>query len=128
MTVTETVVYDTGVLVAAERRSRAVWTRHRRAMQADRGPIVPAPVLAQAWRGGPQPALSGFLEGCLIVPMDEASARAAGAACGLAGTSDVVDATVVVVALQLGAAVITGDGDIERLVVAVGGGVPVERV
>ena len=60
--------------------------------------------------------------------MDEVAARAAGAACGLAGTSDVVDATVVVVALHQGAGVITGDGAIERLAEAVGGGVPVERM
>ena len=126
---TDAVVYDTGVLLAAERQDRAVWTRHRRALEDDRAPLVPAPVLAQAWRGGPQPQLSRLLGGCQVVDLDEASARAAGAACGLAGTADVVDATVVMVALQRGVGVITGDGDdIERLVEAVGGGVPVERV
>ena len=61
--------------------------------------------------------------------MDEVSARAAGVACGRAGSSDVVDATVVVTARRFGATVVTGDAaDIERLVVAMGGGVPVERV
>jgi hypothetical protein len=60
--------------------------------------------------------------------VDEVAARAAGAACGPAGTSDVVDATVMVVALRQGAGVVTGDGDIELLVEAVGGGVRVERV
>jgi hypothetical protein len=43
--------------------------------------------------------------------------------------SDVAAATVVGVARRLGAAVRTGDAEeIERLVEAVGGGVPVERV
>jgi hypothetical protein len=122
------VVYDTGVLVAAERRDRHVWTRHRRALQAGRAPMVPAPVLAQVWRGGPQPLLSRFLGGCQVMPMDEALARAAGSACGRAGMSDVVDATVAVAARTVGAAVLTGDGDdIERLVAAAGGGV-VERI
>lgn len=61
--------------------------------------------------------------------VDEVTARAAGVACGQAGTSDVVDAAVVVVARRFGAAILTGDReDIERLVEAVGEGVPVERV
>jgi predicted nucleic acid-binding protein len=123
------VVYDTSALIAAEREDRAVWLDHRAALELDVALLVPAPVLARAWRGGPQPALSRFLSGCEVVPMDEASARAAGAACGRAGTSGVVDATVVVTARRFGAVVVTGDHeDIERLVEAVGEGVPVERV
>jgi hypothetical protein len=77
----------------------------------------------------PQPLLSRLLAGCQVVPLDEESARAAGAACGWTGTSDVVDAVVVIVAHRFGAAVLTGDAeDIQRLVEAVGGGVPVDRV
>jgi hypothetical protein len=56
-------------------------------------------------------------------------ARQAGVLCGRAGTSDVVDASVVVLAHQLRASVLTRDaGDVERLVEVAGGGVPVERV
>jgi predicted nucleic acid-binding protein len=123
------VVYGTSVLIAAERDDRAMWLEHLAALALETAPLVPAPVLAQAWRGGAQPLLSRFLAGCEVVPMDEVSARAAGVACGRAGSSDVVDATVVVTARRFGATVVTGDAeDIERLVAAVGGGVPVERV
>lgn len=123
------VVYDTSVLIAAERNHRAVWLEHRATLGLKVAPLVPAPVLAQAWRGGPQPLLSRFLVGCEVVPMDEEAARAAGAACGRAGTSDVVDATVVVTARRSGAAVVTGDPqDVDRLVAAVGGRVPVDRL
>jgi hypothetical protein len=69
-------------------------------------------VLAQAWRGGPQPLLSRLLDSCHIVPMVENVGRGAGAACAAAGTSDVVDATVVVTAAMVGtAAVITSEPD-----------------
>lgn len=123
------VAYDTSVLIAAERRDRAVWLEHRAALELDVAPLVPAPVLAQVWRGGPQTLLSRFLSGCEVVPMDEETARGAGVACGHAGTSDVVDATVVVTARRFGAAVRTGDGDdVERLVDALGGGVRVDRL
>ena len=123
------VVYDTSVLIAAERADRAVWLEHRAALELDAGPLVPAPVLAQVWRGGPQAGLSRFLAGCEVVPMDEEVARAAGDLCGRAGTSDVVDATVVVTARRLRAAVVTGDArEVEQLVDAAGGGVVVERI
>jgi predicted nucleic acid-binding protein len=123
------VVYDTSVLIAAERADRAVWLEHRAALELEAGPLVPAPALAQVWRGGPQARLSRFLAGCEVLPMDEELARAAGDVCGRAGTSDVVDAAVVVTARRFGAAVVTGDAkDVERLVEAVGGGVPVERI
>jgi hypothetical protein len=123
------IVYDTGVLVGAEAGSQLVGTYHRRALARKAAPLVLAPVLAQAWRSGPQPRLSRLLAGCLVVPMTEDLARRAGVLCGRAGTADVVDASVVALAVLLRASVLTGDaGDIERLVEAVGEGVPVERV
>jgi hypothetical protein len=106
-----------------------VGTYHRRVLARKTAPLVLAPVLAQAWRGGPQPRLSRLLVGCRVVPMTEDLARRAGALCGRAGTADVVDASVVVLADLLRASVLTGDAeDIERLVDALDGRVPVERV
>jgi hypothetical protein len=67
------------------------------------------PVLAQAWRGGPQPSLAWLLSGCRVEDMDERRARAAGALCGAARTADVVDATVVAGAVARGGAVLTSD-------------------
>ena len=79
------------------------------------GLIVPAPVLAQVWRGGPrQTLLSRFLN-LPIVEVDLLSRAvwlAAGVLCGRAGTTDVVDAAVVACAHARGTrTVITSDPD-----------------
>ena len=124
-----TVVYDTGVLVAAERRDRRLWALHDEAMAVGVTPIVPVVVLAQAWRGGPHPQLSRLLKGCRILPDEEATGRAAGAACGIAGTSDVVDAIVVLTAVRMGAALFTSDPrDLARLADALNVKLPIHTV
>lgn len=122
-------VYDAGALVAAERRDEAIWVLHTRALARGVAPVVPVVVLAQAWRGGPQALLSRLLRGCHIVPVSEAAARAAGRACAAAGTSDVVDALVVVLALANDAAVVTSDtGDLGRLAEAIGEPLPLHAI
>lgn len=105
------VVYDTGALLAAEKRSRSLWVLHDEVLAAGIVPVVPVVVLAQAWRGGPQAELSRLLKGCRVQPDDEAVGRAAGDLCGLAGSSDVVDAIVVVTAIRGGSVVFTSDPD-----------------
>lgn len=116
------IVYDTGALVAAERGSRQLWALHEATLRKSLSPLVPAAVLAQAWRGGPQANLSRLLAGCTVMPLDEPFARAAGTLCGRTGTTDVVDAAVVVLAQFAGAAIVTGDSDdVRRLVEAVDG-------
>ena len=110
------VTYDTGALIAAERNDRQMWLLHRRALNRGVIPTVPTAVLAQGWRGGPQPLMSRLLATCRVEPLDEQLARSAGAACGRAGTSDIVDAAVVVSALSRGDLVVTSDpADIRRL-------------
>ena len=110
------VTYDTGALIAAERSDRQVWAVHRRALERGIVPTVPAGVLGQGWRGGPQAQMSRLLSGCRVEDLHEARARSAGAACGVAGTSDVVDASVVVGAAARGDLVVTSDlGDLGRL-------------
>ncbi len=103
--------YDTGALIGAERGDRRVWALHRRAIERGIVPTVPAGVLGQAWRGGPQAELSRLLAGCRIEQLDEARARSAGAACAKAGSADVVDASVVVGASARGDVVVTTDPD-----------------
>lgn len=108
--------YDAGALIAAESNARGLWALHRRALERGLRPVVPAGVLAQAWRGGPQPQLSRLLKGCRIEDLTQVRARAAGAACGRAGSSDVVDASVAVGAIARGDLVVTGDvQDITRI-------------
>lgn len=108
--------YDTGALVAAEKHRRELWALHARLLQRGERPVVPAAVLAQAWRGGPQPALSRLLRGCVIEDLNEQRARAAGIACARSGTDDIVDAIVVAGALARADLVVTSDADdLERL-------------
>lgn len=106
-----TIVYDTGALLAAERRNPDFLALHDELTAAHIRPIVPVVVLAQAWRGGPQHQISRVLKGCDILPDDQRTGRAAGVACGASGTSDVVDAIVVATAVQHQAAVVTSDPD-----------------
>ncbi len=123
------VTYDTGALVAAEAGRVDVWALHRDALRHQVRPVVPAPVLAQAWRGGPQPMLSRLLRGCDTEPMSEQLAREAGRACALAGSSDVVDATVVVFALARDDLVVGSDeDDLKRLADALGRSLRFHRV
>ena len=110
------ITYDAGALIAAERNDRHVWALHRRALERGLVPTVPAGVLGQGWRGGPQAQLSRLLKGCRVEPLDEARARAAGVACGRARSSDIVDASVVVGASARSDLVVTSDpGDLEQL-------------
>lgn len=123
------VTYDAGALVAADRGSRRLWALHRRSLERGWVPTVPAGVLAQGWRGGPQAHLSRLLVGCRVESLDELRARAVGVACGRAGTSDVVDASVVVGAAARGDLVVTSDrADIAILADALGVAVLVEEV
>jgi hypothetical protein len=103
--------YDTGALVAAEANDRRMWAVHARAIARSHVPTIPAGVLAQAWRGGPQPLLARLVVGCDIDPLDETGARIVGAALARSGTDDVVDASVVVGALRRGDSVVTSDRD-----------------
>ena len=115
------IVYDTGALVAGERSDRRLWALHEAALRRGITPVVPTPVLAQAWRGGPQARLSQLLRGCETPALDEPSARSVGTLCGRARTSDVVDATVVRVAQSRQAAIVTSDEpDVRHLVETAG--------
>jgi hypothetical protein len=106
------VTYDTGALVAADRGERRMWVRHRAFLEHREIPTVPAPVLAQGWRGGPKQALlARLLAGCEVEALDEQDARAVGALAARASTADVVDATVVEGALRRGDLVVSSDPD-----------------
>ncbi len=115
------VTYDTGALIAAERGSETVWTMHRELLEQEMRPTLPAVVLGQAWRGGPQARLSRLVRGCLIDPFTEQQARAAGVALAASGGTDLVDAAVVVTALARDDLVVTGDpDDLRRIAAAIG--------
>jgi hypothetical protein len=113
------VVYDAGVLVAADRNARQVWAEHRVRLECGIIPVVPAPVVAQVSRSPAQVQLRRLLRGCEVVTLTERAAHAAGQLLGRAGTSDVVDAVMAQTAVGLRADVVTGDrADIVRLLQA----------
>jgi hypothetical protein len=105
----EGLTYDTGVLVAAERSDRLVWALHRAALARGLPPVVPATVLAEGWRGGPQAVLSRFLKGCDVEPLSEAQAREVGALAARAEHDDIVDVSVVEGAVRRRHAVVTSN-------------------
>ena len=110
---------DAGGLIAFERNDRTVVGIVARAWRHNARLAVPAGVVGQVWRDGRhQVRLARLLGSGLVdvVPLDDASARAAGQLCGVAGTRDVIDASVVLCARKHGHAVLTSDaGDLSRL-------------
>ena len=131
---TVALVLDTGALIALDRNDRRMWAMLRVAADENGIVQVPAGVIAQAWRdGGRQALLSRALRHCDEVPLDGLSARAAGLLCGRTGSSDVIDASVAVVAAALArredVTVLTSDtGDLRRLLAALDVDVRLERV
>jgi hypothetical protein len=104
------VTYDTGALVAGERNDRRLWALHTGFLAEEVAPVVPAPVLAEAWRGGArQASLARLLTLCDIEPMSEEQARQVGVLAGKAAHDDIVDVTVVEGALRRGDAVVTSN-------------------
>jgi predicted nucleic acid-binding protein len=110
------VVYDTGVLIKADRNERHIWAEHRIRLEAGVAPLVPTTVVAQASRSPRQAQLRRLLRGCEVIPFSEIDAHGAGSLLGKAETKDVVDASVVAIAIRRHADVVSDDeDDIRRL-------------
>lgn len=123
------VVYDAGVLIAADRSNRQVWADHRARLEVGVAPVTTAPVVAQVSRSGRQAQLRRFLRGCEILPFAAKEAHDVGALAGKSGSSDVVDVHVVAVADRLGRAVLTSDqDDLDPIADALPGGVEVQAI
>jgi hypothetical protein len=124
------VTYDTGALVAAERNERAMWALHAGFLAEEVSPTVPAPVLAEAWRGGGrQASLSRLLAMCEVEDMSEQQARRVGVLAGKAAHDDIVDVTVVEGAARRRDAVVTSnDAHIRGIASAAGARLHIEHV
>ncbi|HVW28802.1 MAG TPA: hypothetical protein VHC69_25730 [Polyangiaceae bacterium] len=124
------VTYATGALLAAERNDRRMWALHAGFLAEEVAPTVPAPVLAQAWRGGArQASLSRLLSLCEVEPMTEEQSRAVGRLASRSRHDDIVDLTVVEGALRRGDAVVTSDPeDVQRIAAAAGRRLPLAAV
>jgi predicted nucleic acid-binding protein len=112
-------VWDAGGLIALERNDRRIAGLANTAWKQGDRIIVPATALAQVIRN---PARQVRLwrmiqsEQTEVIPLDEAQAQAVGALLARTGTSDIVDAHVVICAQAAGCAVITSDPlDLKRL-------------
>jgi hypothetical protein len=112
-------VLDTGALIALDRGAKRMIALLQRALAQGRSFRVPAGVVAQAWRNGRiQVTLARFLraEEVTIVALDEQLARSCGELCGATNSADIVDASVVILARQRHAPILTSDaGDLRRL-------------
>jgi len=124
------VTYDTGALLAADRDSRGLWALHAGYLREEVVPSVPAPVLAQAWRGGARQArLARLLRMCDVEPMSEDQARKVGILAGVASHDDIVDVAVVEGAIRRGDAVVTSDAaHIRKIATRAGATVRIEAV
>lgn len=105
---------DAGALIALERADRRVVALVKRALEHRLPIAVPAGVVGQVWRDGRRQARLARLlasERVEVEPLDDLRARAAGQLCGVAGTRDVIDASVVLCARARKHAVATSDRD-----------------
>ena len=94
-----TFVLDTGELIAVDRGNREVLSMLQSAFEDGDAVLVPAGVIGQVWRDSSrQVVLARTLKRCDEVALDGTMARVAGQLCGWMGTSDVIDASVAVVA------------------------------
>lgn len=108
------VTLDAGALIAFERAERKAVALLALARERGEPLSVPVGVIGQVWRDGRRQAVlarllgSGAVE---IVGLDDLGARAAGQLCGVSGTADVIDATVVLCARARGRRIATSDPD-----------------
>lgn len=110
------IVLDSGALIALDRNDRGLWSRLKVWAQARDNVLVPSTALAQAWRGlASQALLSRALQQCAIVPFDPV-ARTAGELCGRAGTDDICDAHVALVAATSDALYTSDPSDLDHLI------------
>lgn len=125
-----TLVLDSGALIALERGDRAMWRRLKAAQIEESVPVSHGGIVGQTWRGaGPRQALlAKVLEGIEIRALDTALGRAAGELLARAGTDDVIDAALVLLAAD-GDDIATADpDDLEPLAAILGRHVELLRV
>ncbi|MGQ0623991.1 MAG: hypothetical protein ACT4PP_04950 [Sporichthyaceae bacterium] len=106
-------VLDAGALIALDRGDRDTWALIAEVHRQGLRPAVPAPIIAQAWRGGARQArLARALSGADQVAAHSALSFRAGDLLARSGTTDVLDALVALVAADRpGWEVLTSDPD-----------------
>jgi hypothetical protein len=102
--------FDTGALIALERRTQRMWEIYRTAME-DAVPItVPVAVVIEWWRGRTD-VRERILNGVRVEPLHAKLAQAAGEALAAVRSATAVDAVVMASAALRGDVVYTSDPD-----------------
>lgn len=113
------ITLDTGALIALDRGDKRMIALLHQVLVKGRVFRIPSGVVGQAWRDGRiQVTLARFLrsEAVTIVPLDEHLARSCGELCRVTNTSDIIDASVVILARQRRDPIVTSDPhDLRRL-------------
>jgi hypothetical protein len=110
-----TFTFDTGMLIALERRKRPAWEAFRAIVRRGSLPFVPAVVCVEWWRGRSD-AREEILGAVIVEDMPPQLWRAAGEALGAVGGASLADAVVMAsAALRGGGVVYTGDVNDLRL-------------
>ncbi len=107
--------FDTGALIALERRRQRIARAYATAVAVGLIVTVPAVVLTEWWRG-PSEIRETILRGLRVEPVDATLAKLAGEAVAAVRGATAVDAVVMASAARRGDVVYTSDfGDLDRL-------------
>lgn len=115
-----TLVLDAGAFMAVERGDRDVAALIVRERRRGRAPVTHGGVIGQIWRGGSgrQANVARLVAGCDVRPLDDALGKRAGLLLADAGGRDVIDAALVLLAVD-GDEILTSDpDDLESLAAA----------
>ena len=104
------ITFDTGALVAIERRDRIMLAFMTSALGSGARITVPAPVVAEWWRGQRGPT-SRILDAVIVEPLSPSLAKLVGETLGIVQGATLVDAVVVASAARRGDLVLTSDMD-----------------
>jgi len=109
------ITFDTGALIALERRRQRMKDIVERALAKDQPLTVPADVVGEWWRGRTD-LRDSILESVDIEPLTEALAKRAGEAIAAVSGATLIDAVVMASAASRGDIVYSSDvEDLERL-------------
>lgn len=103
-------VFDTGALIALERRDLRMSKRVMRLRESKGAIIVPTPVLGEWWRGRSD-WRDRILAPMIVEPLDAPLAKIAGEATTKIRGATLIDAVVMASAARAGAVVYTSDFD-----------------
>jgi hypothetical protein len=115
-------VLDAGALVAVERADRETVALIKQELLAGRAPTTHGGVIGQVWRGGAgrQANLARLLPGLDIAALNDSLGRRAGVLLGRARMNDVVDAALVLLAVD-GDVLLTSDASHLELLASAAG-------